>query len=64
LQFCAVTMTIQVATQLEIGLLEIINDTNELKTTARKYDIDKMTLLRFLRKYKIDTNTYNVFAKF
>ncbi|KAL1488451.1 hypothetical protein ABEB36_014922 [Hypothenemus hampei] len=39
------------------AVLEVVKEQKKIRTTAKKYDIDKMTLLRYIRKYKNDVNT-------
>lgn len=33
------------------AVLEAVNENKKIRTTARKYKIDKMTLLRYINKY-------------
>ncbi|KAK9721130.1 hypothetical protein QE152_g21723 [Popillia japonica] len=42
---------------LKRAVLEVISDDGKMRSTARKYDIDKMTLSRYVQKYKKDTRT-------
>ncbi|XP_030767040.1 uncharacterized protein LOC115890832 [Sitophilus oryzae] len=39
---------------LKRAVLEIVNENKALRTTARKYNVDKMTLKRYISKYKED----------
>ncbi|KAK9687144.1 hypothetical protein QE152_g36662 [Popillia japonica] len=37
-----------------MAVLEVISDGGKIRSTAPKYDIDKMTLSRYIQKYKND----------